>query len=366
MKQVCLLCERTALDANLYCQETFCPAEMSPTVLDYGEWVGDIEIVKPLVILRSAVLYKATHQNKTVFLKVAHPGEENKERLKREAEFLRDMQLEHQQHRYLPKLLPPYVNTALSKDEQPYGRIVLQGHLLYFFLFEAFDGEPLRDVITQNPQLWIFHVGWLMISLSTAIAYMQSKGCFHYGICPESLLVRFDAEPSAPRALLIDLGIVCNKEQLRSNWYPFFALPAYTAPELINTANPPSSYATDVYGMGVVLYELLVGEPAYAFKLSNDADVYQAIVRMNRTRMNRQEDLPRVAEIAVRAVSQDARQRFQNAIEFVQQLEGFFGKVPEPKKSRIPSLHTILRAVAILLGLGFIIALIITFAPWTA
>ncbi|MEZ4713870.1 MAG: protein kinase [Caldilineaceae bacterium] len=366
MKQVCLLCERTKLDANLYCQETFCPAEMSPTVLDYGEWVGDIEIVKPIMVLRSAVLYKATHQNKTVFLKVAHPGEENKERLKREAEFLRDMQLRGEQHRYLPKLLPPYVNTTLHKDEQPYGRIVLQGHLLYFYLFEAFDGEPLRDVITQNPQLWIFHVGWLMISVSSAVAYMQSKGSFHYAISPETVLVRFDDDPSAPRVLLMDLGIACTKDELRDSWYRFFVPPAYTAPELIGKGAPPASYATDVYGLGLVLYELLVGEPAYTFKLSNDADVFNAIMRMNRTRMNRSEDLPQVAQIAVRAVSQEPGRRFQNAVEFVQELEGYFGKVPAIKKSRIPSLHTILRAVAILLGLGFIIALIITFAPWAA
>ena len=66
MKQVCLLCERTSPDNNLYCQETYCPAEMSPNILDYGEWLGDIEIVKPVMILRSAVLYEATHQNQKV------------------------------------------------------------------------------------------------------------------------------------------------------------------------------------------------------------------------------------------------------------------------------------------------------------
>lgn len=53
MKQVCLLCERTALDNNLYCQEIYCPAEKSPNILDYGEWIGDIEIIKPITILRA-------------------------------------------------------------------------------------------------------------------------------------------------------------------------------------------------------------------------------------------------------------------------------------------------------------------------
>jgi hypothetical protein len=48
MKQVCMLCERTSPDGNLFCQETYCPAEQSPFVLDYGEWFGDIEIVRLL------------------------------------------------------------------------------------------------------------------------------------------------------------------------------------------------------------------------------------------------------------------------------------------------------------------------------
>ena len=145
MKQVCLLCERVSPDSNLYCQEMYCPAEMSPNILDYGEWLGDIEIVKAVMTLRSAVLYDAYHQKKRVFLKVAHPGEENKERLKREAEFLKHMQLQKQQHEFLPVLLPPYTNTKIETDA--YGKAMLKGHLLYFYMFEHVPGEPLRDVL---------------------------------------------------------------------------------------------------------------------------------------------------------------------------------------------------------------------------
>ena len=149
MKQVCLLCNRTSPDNNLYCQETYCPAEMSPNILDYGEWLGDIEIVKPVMILRSAALYEATHHKKKVFLKVAHPGPENKERLKREAEFLKAIQLKKDQNEFLPVLLPPYANTTIQVDA--YGKAMLRGHLLYFYLFEFVEGEPLRDVLTKNP-----------------------------------------------------------------------------------------------------------------------------------------------------------------------------------------------------------------------
>ena len=103
MKQVCLQCGRVSGGGDLFCQETYCPCEMSPTILDTGDWFGDIEVVKPIIVLRSAALYEATHQKKKVYMKVAHPGAENKERLKREAEFLQSLQLRKLDQATLPK-----------------------------------------------------------------------------------------------------------------------------------------------------------------------------------------------------------------------------------------------------------------------
>lgn len=341
MKQVCVLCERQDPSGNLYCQEIYCPAEKSPTVLDYGEWLGDIEIVKPIIILRSSVLYKAKHQKQTVYLKVAHPGEENKNRLKREAEFLSKTQDGISKSSFLPTLLPPYVNATIR--EMPYGKIVFQGHLLYFSIFEFFEGEPLRDTITQNPQLWINHVGWLLISLSSAIAFVQQNGLFHYGISPDIVLVRFDEEPSAPRILLFDLGIASKQSEVLTHWNPSLALPAYTAPELLQAGTIRPSYQVDVYGLGITLYELLVGEPPYSYKLQSDEEICKAVLDASRIRMNRAEDVPRIAAIAQRAVQEKSALRFENAIEMMQQLIAYFGPVPERVPTRFEKMTQFFR-----------------------
>lgn len=359
MKQICLLCERTSPDINLYCQETYCPAEMSPSLLGYGEWLGDIEIIKPVSVLRSAVLYEATHQKQKVFLKVAHPGTENKERLKREAEFLRDIQLSKAQSKYLPKLLPPYTSTTIKNDA--YGKTMLQGHLLYFYLFEHVEGEPLRNILTENPQLWINHICWIVISLAYALAFLHSKGLYHYGLTPESLLVRFDAKLNIPRILLFDLGVASDAANLKVNWHPFFVPPAYTAPELIPTNGKiRPEYATDVYGLGVMLYELLVGEPAIKFKLYSDTDVYRAVKRNQLVKMNRVEDVKTVADIAIQAVDQQLTARQQDATVLAKQLLAYFGEVPDEKRSRWPSLRTIQVVVAALLAIAFLIALAVS------
>lgn len=357
MKRVCLYCERTSPDSNVFCQETYCPAEMSPYIFDYGEWLGDIEIARPIIVLRTSALYEARHDGQTVLLKVAHPGREHTERLKREAMFLRDLAVKKEQVASLPALLPPYANASIEKE--PYGRAMYREHLLYYCLFEHFQGDPLRDVLLKNPQLWIFHVGWITTAVATAVAVLQSKGRYHYGITPETLLVRFSPGTAAPEVLLFDLGVASDREGLARNWYPELVPPAYTAPELID-APPSASYATDVYGVGLILYELLVGQPAYSYKLLGDAEVYASVKAGRPVRMTRVEDVSEVARLAVAAVSPDPAQRPKSAAEIAGVMLKATGDAPPKKKSRWPEPRTALVLTAALLAVAFVITLGVT------
>ena len=363
MNSVCLACGRTSPDNNLFCQETYCPSEMSPIILDYGEWLGDIEIIRPITVLRAAALYEARHNKQNVLLKVAHPGLDHTKRLQREATFLRDIAAEPKRDRSLPMLLPPYANTTIAKD--PFGRAVLGDHLLYFCLFQHFDGETLRDVLIKNPQLWIFHVGWITLNLASAVAFLESKGRYHYGISPETLLVRIREDASAPQVLLFDLGIATDRAHLQEHWYPTFALPAYTAPELMATP-PPASYATDVYGIGLVLYELLVGSPVFPFRLHSDAEVAAAVQREQRVGMSRFQDVNEVAQIATAAVSADPAKRQQTAADLAGALLKTFGDSPVPRTRRVPSLRATLIAGAALLAVAFIILVGLTLYRFVA
>lgn len=358
MKQVCLQCERSSSGGNLYCQETYCPAEMSPTILGYGEWFGDIEIIKPVIVLRSSVLYEAMHQQQKVFLKVAHPGTDNKERLKREAEFLSGEQSRKKPSPYLPSILPPYAFTSL--DEDAYGKMMLGGHLLYFYLFEFVEGEPLRDVLLKNPQLWINHVGWIMISLASAVNHLHLQDLYHYGICPDGVLVNFDKDPpSVPRVLLYDFGIASQKHALSADWYSYFILPSYTAPELMGQYGygVRPDYRTDVYGLGLTFYEMLVGEPTFSYKLRGDEEVYEAVKNSDRIKMNRMEDVGNIASITLQAVNPSIQRRQPTAADLAEELIRYFGQVPEPKKRRWPSLNTIMWVVISLLAIVFLITL---------
>jgi hypothetical protein len=140
----------------------------------------------------------------------------------------------------------------------------------------------------------------------------------------------------------------------------FFVLPAYTAPELVSNGKIRPEYATDVYGLGLILYELLVGEPAFTFKLQSDHEVYRTVQRNRLVKMTRVEDVKTVADIAIQAVDPQITNRQQDATVLAKQLLAYFGELPGEKKSRWPNVKTILVVVGALLAIAFLLAVVIS------
>ncbi|MCB0077991.1 MAG: protein kinase [Anaerolineales bacterium] len=330
---------------------------MSPTILGFGEWLGDIEIVKPIKVTRSAVLYEATHHKEKVLLKVAHPGEPHKIRLQREALFLADRMAAGDLPEELPHLRPAYVGTTVA--EHPYGKTMLGGHLLYFYLIEFFEGEPLSDILKEKPLPWLNHVGWITISLSTAINYLNVMRHLHLGVNPDVILVRFDDKPWVPRILLFDLGLISPLNDVPKYWYPDFVHPAYLAPELSRQTGLTASYRSDVYSTGLVLYEMLIGEPAFPHDLHGDARVRSAVVTLPRADMYRRQETEEVARIASQATDVEPMIRHETVAAVGNALIEQFGHVPDPEPSRWPSKNTIIVIIFALLAIALIVAVAI-------
>ena len=356
MKYQCSTCDRTAAAKSLFCPELDCPAERAPFVFEPGERLGDIEIIRGIASTPTATLYDALHQKRRVFLKVAAPGAAHAERLMREARFLRTLVRENRPPLALPRLRPPYVTTTLDHDQ--FGRMVLRGELQYFYVTEPAEGQPLRDLLLQQPQWWINHVGWLSIELALALNDVHVRGLFHLGLTPASVIVRFDAEPDVPHIYLWDLGVASDRDGLASDWYPELVPLAYQAPELLRNGRrgPSASVRSDVYGLGLVLYEMLVGQPAVVHRLASKAAVHAAVVNDDRVEMDRVEDVAPVAQVTLRAAAHDPDERWNTAADVAEQLITLVG--PVPKKKRRPWLDLTLVLIA---AIG-VVALLISVA----
>jgi serine/threonine protein kinase len=351
VKRVCTICQRVSLDGNLWCQEPDCPAGNMPAIFDYGEWLGDIEVIRLLRVLRHAAIYEAKRGKEMVLLKVAHPGCQDQLRL--EARTL--VELAHvQQHPMLPVLLPAYQQADIA--QRPYGKTVFKDETKYYAVFKHAQGEFLRDMLFKNPQPWYQHAAWMTISLADAIAFMHIKANrLHLNLSPDIILVRVDKQ-GIPRPLLLDLGLMGEKEGVDPAWVQQYSLPAYTPPELV-APNGGVGYGSDVYELGLLLYEMLAGRPAFQFDQRKDNEVRQSVAKGLTEPLNRTDLAEDIHNIVHLATSRSLEQRQQDVRVFAKLLRTKFGEVPAEKKR---SFNRPLIAIATIVALATIIMILIS------
>ena len=115
-------------------------------------------------------------------------------------------------------------------------------------------------MLLETPQIWHTQAAWLVTTISGALRPMvRSKKC-HLSITPEIILVDTD-DQGYLRPMLLDLGFILDVSE-SNNVYDWSKLcePAYTAPELlVHSQNGTHSLAADVYSLGMIFFEILLG-----------------------------------------------------------------------------------------------------------
>jgi eukaryotic-like serine/threonine-protein kinase len=233
----------------------------------------------------------------------------------------------------LPTLLPAYQQADIR--ERPYGKTVFQGETKYYEVFKYAKGEFLRDMLVKNPQPWYQHAAWMIISLADVIAFLHLKAQkLHLNLNPDIVFVRIDKQ-GIPRPLLLDLGMLGEPNAVDYSWVQRHAQPAYTAPELISP-NGGVGYTADVYGLGLLFYEMLAGHPAFASKLHRDDEVRQAVVASAPDPVGRTDLSQEIHQIVHQAIHRTPAFRQQDVRVFAKMIRSKFGEVPAEKK-RTPS-----------------------------
>lgn len=357
MRYVCNVCGRMSTDGNLWCEQVECPAGNVPVVLNYGEFLGDIKIVRLLRLFRTAAIYEAERQGQAVLLKVAHRGHD--ENLKREAAYL--ARFANAQQPALPVLIPAYAQGNLK--DHAYGKAVFRDDTKYYEVFQHVQGEFLRDTLLDNPQPWYLHAAWITIALAKAVAFLHTKAnVLHLNISPDIVMVTMDKQ-GVPHPLLLDLGLLAESERVQSSHVELAAhhIPAsYIVPELL-TPSGEISQASDVYGLGIMLYEMLAGQPAFEYRLRKDADIREAVRKLTPEPLNRR-DLPDPTQtyaIVTQAIDKTPARRQQSVGELGQQLVGLFGNIPPKKRSRIGSLTELSIPVVILIVVVVLLVILV-------
>ena len=146
-----------------------------------------------------------------------------------------------------------------------------------YFVMEYVDGRPL-DAYCDAERLPIEERLRLFIGVGEAVRYAHRKLVVHRDLKPSNMLVT-DAGEDGPQPRLLDFGIakvVGDEAPDLTRTGERWMTPEYAAPEQIR--GEAVTTATDVYQLGVVLYELLCGRRPYRMARASVYQIERAVV----------------------------------------------------------------------------------------
>ena len=248
-----------------------------------------------------ATVYRAhdTRHDRPVALKVLHPELTDEGGAER---FLREI-------RVTANLQHPHVLPLFDSGEAS-GRL--------FYVMPLVEGESLKDRLRRETQLGITDTLKIVRDVASALAHAHERGVIHRDIKPENILF------SGGYALLADFGVARAVEQAAGDGLTKKGLamgsPPYMAPEQMKESGTIDG-RTDIYALGCVLYEMLVGAPPFTGPTAQVIMARQAtdpVPPIRTVRMNVPEALEGVAMRCLEKVPAD---RFASAAELVAALD---------------------------------------------
>ncbi|MFN2270873.1 MAG: Stk1 family PASTA domain-containing Ser/Thr kinase [Anaerolineae bacterium] len=127
----------------------------------------------------------------------------------------------------------------------------------HYIVMEYVQGQDLKTLIRQQGQLGVGEALDIAIQISAGVGHAHKSGVIHCDVKPQNVLVTQDG-----RAMVTDFGIArALSESGLTESDTVWGSPLYFSPE--QAAGDPPSPASDVYSIGVVLYEMLAGKPPF-------------------------------------------------------------------------------------------------------
>ena len=185
-----------------------------------------------------------------------------------------------------------------------------------YLAMEWLDGRLLRQVLAEEGRLPIQRAVAITMEILAALDYMHGHGVVHRDLKPENIMV-----DSSGRIKIIDFGIASYSGSRRLTFGKLSQVmgsPDYISPEQVK--NKRGDARSDLYAVGVILYEMLTGETP--FHGANPFAVMNARLVTPPGPPNdiNPEISPGLQEIVLHALERDPNLRYASAQEFAEDL----------------------------------------------
>src|SRR5258706_9004245 len=262
-----------------------------------GETVGPYRITDRLGQGGMATVFRAYHPNldRYVAIKVLHPSFKEDSsflvRFQREAQIV--AKLEH------PNIVPTY--DFNDHNGEPY------------LVMKFIEGETLKGHLEKQP-LSLDETLKIMTAVAQALTYANDQGVLHRDIKPSNVLLERGVTP-----FLADFGLarMATAGESTLSQDMMLGTPQYISPEKAQGVQDLDG-TTDIYSLGVVLYELVVGRVPF------NADTPYAIVHDHiysplpmPTKVNPSVP-PAVERVLLKSLAKNRDDRYKSAVEMVQ------------------------------------------------
>ncbi|HEX9637928.1 MAG TPA: serine/threonine-protein kinase [Acidobacteriota bacterium] len=254
-------------------------------------------------------VYRATHLmlGKPVAIKVIQPGmvpsAELAQRFQREA-------------RAACQLAHPNIVAVHDLGQEPDGTL--------YIAMELVDGTSLKQLLARGP-IASDRATRILTQLASALALAHSRGVIHRDLKPQNVMLCTDSA-GRETAKLLDFGIAksLESEELTAltSTGTVLGTPHYMSPE--QAAGRPVDARSDLYSLGVMLYEMLVGEAPF-HDPSVATILYKHVWEPPEPPSRKRPDLPIAAQlerIVMRCLAKDPAQRYASAAALLEELHG--------------------------------------------
>jgi eukaryotic-like serine/threonine-protein kinase len=195
-----------------------------------------------------------------------------------------------------------------------------------YLVVELVRGKTLRQLLTEEQYLPAEVAAAIGIELALSLDHAHGLGVIHRDVKPENVLLRTGALPKSGEdrekpVKITDFGIakLLDAQGVTSTGQ-VLGSPAHMAPEQIEGGDV--SARSDVFGLGVLLYECLVGKLPFDGK--NPAQVLRRVLEGAFTNAERARPTigSGLSSIVDRALAKDAKQRYASTAELAEALRG--------------------------------------------